>query len=113
MSTKKTAQEIAQATPDPQRATNRKTNNTPPGVAQSVILDALNIQADNFIHANVIFKALGITVIPKRVGRSSVPVVSLLDSSGGGIDIYGDGDAWDDTSPDVDLSAISEWMEDN
>lgn len=107
----KTAQEIARKAKDP--ANNWRTrylSKTAPGVAQTVILDALGIQANNFAHAKVIFQELGIDVGYKRVGRKSVPVVKKLDRSGGAINIEGDGEIWDDWGPDVDLTAISEWM---
>ncbi len=108
-----TIQDIAAKVPDPaQRNWNsRRIGKTPPGVAQQTILDALGIEAANFAHANAIFEALGIGVGHKRVGRSSVPVVEKLDRSGGGFNRAGEGEAWDDWGPDVDLSAISEWME--
>lgn len=107
----KTVQEIAQNAKDP--ADNWKTrylSKTAPGVAQTVILQALDIKANNFAHAKVIFQELGIDVGHKRVGRSSIPVVTKLDRSGGAINIEGDGEIWDDWGPDVDLSAIEEWM---
>jgi hypothetical protein len=85
---------------------------TAPGVAQQVILNALGIDAESFGHANAIFDALGITVIAKRVGRSSVPEVIKRDLSGGGFNLDGEGEAWDLT-PDIDLSTIKEWMVDN
>lgn len=110
--TQKTAQEIAQNAKDPANTwKNRHLSKTAPGKAQQVILDALNIQANNFAHAKVIFQELGIDVGHKRVGRSSVPVVTKLDRSGGAINIEGDGEVWDDWGPDVDLSTIQEWME--
>lgn len=107
----KTAQGIAKIAKDPANNWNtRYLSKTAPGVAQKVILDALGIQANNFAHAKVIFGELGIDVGHKRVGRSSVPVVTKLDRSGGAINIEGDGEVWDDWGPDVDLSAIKEWM---
>lgn len=108
----KTAQQIAQNVFDPANSwKTRRLSKTPPGVAQQIILDALGIQANNYAHACEIFKALGIGVGHKRVGRSSVPVVSKLDQSGGGFNIHGEGESWDDWGPDVDLSAIAGWME--
>lgn len=92
---------------------NRFHAKTPTGVAQQIILDALGIEAESFGHANAIFNALGITVLAKRQGRTSVPEVIKNDLSGGGFSNYdGSGEAWDYT-PDVDLSAIKNWMVDN
>lgn len=108
----KTAQEIAQNAKDPaDNWKNRHLAKTASGKAQQVILSALGIQANNFAHAKVIFKALGIDVGHKRVGRSSVPVVTKLDRSGGAFNRDGEGEVWDDWGPDVDLTAIKEWME--
>lgn len=107
----KTIQEIAQNAKDPADNWNtRHLSKTAPGVAQAVILQALGIKANNFAHAKVIFQELGIDVGHKRVGRSSIPVVTKLDRSGGAINIEGDGEIWDDWGPDVNLSAIEEWM---
>lgn len=108
----KSIKEIAQKVEDPASIwENRRAGKTPPGKAQQTILDALDIQANNFSHANAIFEAIGIGVGHKRVGRSSVPVVSKLDRSGGGFNLDGEGEAWDDWGPDINLSAIKEWME--
>lgn len=106
----KTAQEIASKVQDPADTwEGRKWAKTEPGKAQQAILNALGVQANNFAHAERIFDALGIAVKPVRVGRQSVPEVIVKDLSGGGISIDGDGDAWDLT-PDVDLSAIAQWV---
>lgn len=107
----KTPQEIAQNAKDPADNWNiRYLSKTAPGVAQAVILDALNIQANNFAHAKIIFQDLGIDVGHKRIGRASVPVVTRLDRSGGAFNRDGEGEVWEDWGPDVDLSAIKEWM---
>jgi hypothetical protein len=79
------------------------------GKTQKIILDALGVEANNSGHASNIFAALGIEVSSKRQGRQSVPVVSKVDSSGGGINTQGDGEAWD-YEVEVDLTAIEEWM---
>lgn len=107
----KTAQAIASKVQDPASTwERRKLAKTEPGKAQQIVLDALGVQANNFAHAEAIFEALGIAVTPVRQGRRSVPQVSKLDRSGGGFNLDGEGEAWDDWGPDVDLSAISEWM---
>ena len=89
----------------------RYTDRTPPGKAQSVILNALGIEADSFQHASAIFEVLGITVIAKRVGRTSVPEVHIREEGGYQRNKYGDydGEVWSN-SDDLDLSAINEWM---
>lgn len=108
----KTAQQIAQNVEDPANSwKTRRLGKTAPGAAQQTILDALEVQANNYAHACEIFSALGIGVGHKRVGRSSVPVVSKLDLSGGGFNIHGEGESWEISGQDVDLSAIAEWME--
>lgn len=84
---------------------------TAPGKAQQVILNALGIEASSFGHANAIFEALGITVIAKRVGRSSVPEVHIREEGGYVRTDYGDydGTVWSNAD-NVNLSAIKEWM---
>lgn len=105
----KTPQEVAQ-TVNP----NRYNAKTSPGKAQQIILDALGIQAQSFGHANGIFNALGIAVTPKRVGRRSVPEVTVVTEGGWQRNIYGDydGATWSNAD-EVDLSAIKEWVVDN
>lgn len=100
----KAAQEIAS------KVKSRFDKGHPVGVAQRVILDALGIEADHATHADEIFTALGIGVQPVRVGRRSVPSVSRIDNSGGGLNIEGEGESWEHVPVDVDLSAIAEWM---
>lgn len=83
----------------------------PVGKAQQVILDALNIRNCNgHSHAQQIFDELGIVVSSKRVGRKSVPVVSKT-GAGSQRTAYGDYDVWNSPADDIDLSAISEWMD--
>lgn len=87
---------------------------TAPGKAQQVILDALEIEAESFGHANAIFEAIGIQVSPVRQGRRSVPEVSIHRESGSQRNLDGDFDTWDYSNADgLDLSALAEWMAEN
>jgi hypothetical protein len=86
---------------------------TPPGKAQQIILEALQITADSFGHANAIFYKIGITVLATRQGRHSVPVVRINREIGAARNEGGDFDEWDYSNANgLDLSAISEWMAD-
>jgi hypothetical protein len=51
---------------------------TPVGVAQRQVLDALGItiKVNGGSHANAIFDALGLVVTSRREGKASIPVVS-------------------------------------
>jgi hypothetical protein len=111
MKTVKTVQEIAQTVKNPaDEWRNRRLNKMAPGKAQQTILDALRIEAENYAHAEEIFTALGIAVNHKRVGRRSVPVVSKINQAGGIMNRFGEGEEWPATAPDIDLSAIAEWI---
>lgn len=68
----------------------------PVGVAQQKVLDALGETASDWGQAERIFDEYGITVRAKRVGRISVPVVTLHPRSGGGFNEHGEGESWDD-----------------
>lgn len=80
----------------------------PVGVAQAQVLAALGREAANFDEANAIFDELGLLVTSKRLGRSSVPVVRVLDRCDGGF-LNGDGDAWT-RYPTVDLTPLRQWI---
>lgn len=80
-----------------------------PGKAQQIILDALNVEAESFGHANAIFAALGFSVEARRVGLRSVPFVHLGILEGGAINREGEGEYWDLT-PNINLSVIAEWV---
>jgi len=102
-------QEIASKVQDP--ATVWETRQQyPVGKAHETVLKALGISANSNGHAEAIFTALGISVSSKRVGRSSVPLVVQLETVGGGWNPGGDGDSWTISQPNVDLSALAEWM---
>ncbi len=106
-----TLQEIAQATKNPaDEWRNRHLGKMAPGKAQQIILDALGIEAENYAHAEEIFKALGIGVVAVRAGRRSVPRVGLLNRAGGATNKFGEGEEWEAIEPPCDLSAIAEWI---
>ena len=70
----------------------------PTGAAQQTILDALGASGiTNSAQANAFFDELGFTVTAQRVGRRSVPVVKPINTSGGGINIFGEGESWANT----------------
>lgn len=81
---------------------------TPVGVAQKKVLDALGLQADSWNEANEIFRRIGIVVGAKRVGRTSEPVVTV-DRYGGGFNQYGEGETFT-KGDDTDLSPLKQWM---
>lgn len=83
----------------------------PVGAAQQTILNALGVtKCNGHSHAQQIFDALGISVGNRREGRKSVPVVSKI-GAGAARNNCGDYDVWNSPSDNIDLSAISEWME--
>lgn len=69
----------------------------PAGVAQTKVLSALGKTAESWQEAEQIFKNLGITVMSKRVGRSSEPVVEFHGVRGG-FNSYGEGETYDATT---------------
>ena len=73
---------------------------TPVGKAQQQVLDALGLKANSFFEANKLFASIGITVIPCRVGRTSVPTIRYQDGVGY-INLDGEGEA-----EYVDLSEV-------
>lgn len=75
-------------------------------------MTALSIEAESFGHANAIFEAIGIQVVPIRQGRRLVPEVSIQRESGSQRNLDGDFDTWDSNADGLDLSAIQEWMAD-
>ena len=82
----------------------------PTSVAQDKVLAALNMTATDFTDAERIFKSIGIEVTSKRVGRSSEPVVSKLNSYGGGWNPGGDGESYEISYKDTDLTPLAQWM---
>ena len=82
----------------------------PVGKAQAQVLEALGLTAADFTEANRIFEELGLVVTSKRQGRQSVPVVQVLDRTGGGFNAEGEGETWSQY-PGADFSAIEQWIE--
>ncbi len=110
----KTIQEIAQSVKNPaDEWSSRRLGKMAPGKAQQTVLDALGIEAECHAHASEIFKALGIGVVAVRVGRRSVPSVSLIYQAGGVMNQFGEGEEWEAIDPPCDLSSIAEWMTHN
>lgn len=87
-------------------------NNTPVGVAQKKVLDAIGATAETWQEACAIFEKAGIVVGSKRVGRSSEPVVTYdRKAYGGGWNPGGDGaESWDLTEKEV-IAKVKQWME--
>lgn len=84
--------------------------NYPISKTQKMVLDALNLTANDFSDADRIFADHGIVVSSKRVGRATEPVVSRLASHGGGWNVGGDGESYKISYKGIDLTAISHWM---
>jgi hypothetical protein len=82
----------------------------PVGKAQQMVLDALGLHASDFSEAEQVFESIGISVSSKRVGRSSIPVVSMKETTGGGWNAGGDGESYEISYKEADLSKLSEWM---
>ena len=102
-------QEIASKVQDPANVWETR-QQYPVGKAQEMVLKALGLTANNNGHASAIFTALGISVSTKRQGRTSVPVVARMETEFGGWNAGGDGESWTISQPDVDLSALAQWM---
>ena len=84
--------------------------NYPISKTQKMVLDALNLTANDFSDADRIFADHGIVVSSKRVGRATEPVVSRLASHGGGWNPGGDGEEYTVNYKSIDLAPISQWM---
>lgn len=84
---------------------------TPVGAAQKKVLDALNMTATDWNDANEKFKSVGITVGAKRVGKTSEPIVSMMDTVYGGWNRGGDGESYERKFDKVDLSPVAQWIE--
>lgn len=82
--------------------------NTPVGVAQKKVLDALGITANDWLDANKKFDEIGIMVGSKRVGNSSEPVITVKETDFGGWNPGGDGESFSTELPD--LSAVKQWI---
>ena len=82
----------------------------PVGKAQKMVLDALGLTASGFSDAERIFDEIGIAVVAVRQGRTSVPQVHRKENTGGGWNAGGDGESFEISYKDADLSKISQWM---
>lgn len=82
----------------------------PTSVAQDKVLAALNMTATDFTDAERIFSEIGIVVTSKRVGRSSEPVIERKSTSGGGWNVGGDGEEYQISYKDIDLTPLAQWM---
>ncbi|MFH1186085.1 MAG: hypothetical protein V1755_13765 [Chloroflexota bacterium] len=83
---------------------------TPVGVAQRKVLDALNLTAEDFFAANQVFENVGIVVTSKRVGRSSEPVVRLLETHFAVFNQDGEGEEWNKCFQPIDLTPVAQWI---
>jgi hypothetical protein len=84
----------------------------PVGVAQKLVLDALGVQRSTFAGANAYFESIGIVVASKRVGRTSMPVVTIKPRTTGGFTREGEGETWqayDDLTAEQ-LAALTPWI---
>ena len=82
----------------------------PTSKAQDQVLAALEITATGYGDAERKFKALGLNVIAKRVGRKSVPSITMMDTQDGAM-VNGDGSEWTVEFESVDLEKIRQWIE--
>ena len=83
----------------------------PTSKTQEKVLTALGLTANDFTDAERIFSEIGISVSSKRVGRSTEPVISRLAAYGGGWNAGGDGESYEISYKQIDLSLISQWMQ--
>jgi hypothetical protein len=89
----------------------RHNTKTPVGKSQQTILDKLDVHCGCFGQAEAFFTNIGISVVSKREGRKSVPVVYLVDTSGGGINRDGEGESWDgDEVNDYIVALLKDYM---
>lgn len=82
----------------------------PVGSAQEKVLNALGLTATGFSDAERIFNEIGIEVTSKRVGRTTEPVVTEKSTSRGGWNSGGDGESYEVTYKNADLSKIAQWI---
>ncbi len=88
-----------------------------PGKAQTIILEALELRADDNAEAETFFRLLGLRVVAKRIGRTTEPEVTVeargrIEERGGWAG--GDGDTWLErvgaSLPIFDMTAIMPWV---
>lgn len=83
----------------------------PVGRAQSIVLDALGRNdIETYQDAEAFFQRIGITVIPVRQGRSTVPSIKRCASVGGGFNDWGEGETYEIGYEKIDFSKIEQWM---
>lgn len=82
----------------------------PVGKAQQMVLDALELTATGHGDAQRVFRSHGMTVASNRVGRKSLPVITLLETQAGGM--HND-DGWTETVEfeKANLEKVSQWIE--
>jgi len=81
----------------------------PVGKTQKMVLDALNLTADDFDQANRIFDELGLVVTSERQGRATIPVVEVLPRERGAFNAYGEG-VETEPYPEIDTAALEQWI---
>lgn len=84
----------------------------PTSSAQDQVLTALGLDrhAYNYDSANDLFRVIGLSVSFKRIGRTSVPVVSLTEGAGGAFNAHGEGESWTIDRFGIDLTPLAPWM---
>lgn len=82
----------------------------PVGATQEKVLNALNMTATDFTDAERIFAEIGIEVTSKRIGRATEPVISRKSTYGGGWSEGGDGEEYQISYKDIDLTPLTQWM---
>ncbi len=83
---------------------------SPVGVAAEKVLIALGLTAESSREANQIFREIGIVVSAKRIGKSSEPVVRMMETTFGGWNAGGDGESYDVEYRNIDLTPIKQWI---
>ena len=64
----------------------------------------------DYLGAEDLLKSLGLVVIPKRMGRSTVPTIRVQPSQSGGFNRFGEGDVQDKNFKTFDRSKIEQWI---
>lgn len=82
----------------------------PTSKTQDIVLKALGLTAADFGEAEQIFKRVGLVVTSRRQGRSTMPVIQVLDRKGGAFNAHGEGVEFDQY-PAIDTSTIEQWIE--
>lgn len=88
------------------------------GKAQGMVLDALHITAWDNVEAANFFTLLGLRVTGKRIGKTSIPQITVEPrgriETRSALTSEGEGDTWDQlvgtVLPIFDMTAIMEWV---